>query len=114
MAFLAKIFPTFWIFKKILLLTVCFSCFLTLIALKFFFLYISSEENVVEWGVTQEQALDILKTGANVFLTGEPGAGKTHTINTFVDYLRRCDVDPAVTASTGIAATHIGGMTIHS
>ncbi|MDR3519389.1 MAG: PIF1 family DEAD/DEAH box helicase [Candidatus Pacebacteria bacterium] len=64
--------------------------------------------------MTQEQALDILKTGANVFLTGEPGAGKTHTINTFVDYLHRCGVEPAVTASTGIAATHIGGMTIHS
>ena len=64
--------------------------------------------------MTQSQALDILKTGANVFLTGEPGAGKTHTINTFVDYLRRCDIEPAVTASTGIAATHIGGMTIHS
>lgn len=64
--------------------------------------------------MTQEQALDILKTGANVFLTGEPGAGKTHTINTFVEYLRSREVEPAVTASTGIAATHIGGMTIHS
>jgi ATP-dependent DNA helicase PIF1 len=64
--------------------------------------------------VTQEQTLNILKTGANVFLTGEPGAGKTHTINTFVDYLRSCGIEPAVTASTGIAATHIGGMTIHS
>ena len=64
--------------------------------------------------MTQEQALNILKTGANVFLTGEPGAGKTHTINTFVSYLRDCDVEPAITASTGIAATHIGGMTIHS
>lgn len=64
--------------------------------------------------MTQEQALNILKTGANVFLTGEPGAGKTHTINTFVNYLRDCDLEPAITASTGIAATHIGGMTIHS
>ena len=64
--------------------------------------------------MTQEQALNILKTGANVFLTGEPGAGKTHTINTLVNYLRDCDVEPAITASTGIAATHIGGMTIHS
>ena len=64
--------------------------------------------------MTQEQALDILKTGANVFLTGEPGAGKTHTVNTFVDYLRTRNIEPAVTASTGIAATHIGGMTIHS
>lgn len=64
--------------------------------------------------MTQEQALNILKTGANVFLTGEPGAGKTHTINNFVNYLRACDIEPAITASTGIAATHIGGMTIHS
>lgn len=65
-------------------------------------------------GMTQDQALNILKTGANVFLTGEPGAGKTHTVNAYVDYLRRCDIEPAITASTGIAATHIGGMTIHS
>jgi len=64
--------------------------------------------------MTQNEALNILKTGANVFLTGEPGAGKTHTINNFVSYLRTCDVEPAITASTGIAATHIGGMTIHS
>jgi hypothetical protein len=64
--------------------------------------------------MTQEHALNILKTGANVFLTGEPGAGKTHTINVLVNYLRSCDVEPAITASTGIAATHIGGMTIHS
>ncbi len=64
--------------------------------------------------MTQAEALNILKTGANVFLTGEPGAGKTHTINTFVNYLRSCGIEPAITASTGIAATHISGMTIHS
>src|SRR3990170_3141692 len=64
--------------------------------------------------MTQEQALLILKTGANVFLTGEPGSGKTHTINQYVAYLRERDIEPAITASTGIAATHIGGMTIHS
>ncbi len=64
--------------------------------------------------MTQNEALDILKTGANVFLTGEPGSGKTHTINQFVKWLNTHDVEPAVTASTGIAATHIGGMTIHS
>ena len=64
--------------------------------------------------MTQTEALDILKTGANIFLTGEPGAGKTHTINTYVNYLRDSEVEVAITASTGIAATHIGGMTIHS
>lgn len=64
--------------------------------------------------MTQQTALSILKTGANVFLTGEPGAGKTHTINQYTAWLREHGVDPAITASTGIAATHIGGMTIHS
>ena len=64
--------------------------------------------------MTQKEALEILKTGANVFLTGEPGAGKTYTINEYVNYLRSHGVETAITASTGIAATHIGGMTIHS
>lgn len=64
--------------------------------------------------MTQAEALTILKTGANVFLTGEPGAGKTHTVNAYVRYLREHEIEPAITASTGIAATHIGGMTVHS
>lgn len=64
--------------------------------------------------MTQSEALAILKTGANVFLTGEPGAGKSHTVNQYVKYLREHDIEPAITASTGIAATHIGGMTIHA
>ncbi len=62
----------------------------------------------------QAEALQILKTGANVFLTGEPGAGKTHTINAYVAWLRERGIDPSITASTGIAATHVNGMTIHS
>lgn len=61
----------------------------------------------------QETALQILQTGANVFLTGEPGSGKTHTVNSYVRWLREHGVIPAITASTGIAATHIGGMTLH-
>ena len=36
--------------------------------------------------MTQGEALTILKTGVNVFLTGEPGSGKTHTINEYVAY----------------------------
>src|SRR5205814_6002008 len=54
--------------------------------------------------MTQDQALSILKTGVNIFLTGEPGSGKTHTVNRYVEYLRSCGIEPAITASTGIAA----------
>lgn len=64
--------------------------------------------------MSQAEALSILKTGLNVFLTGEPGSGKTHTINKYVRWLSERGVDVAVTASTGIAATHVDGMTIHS
>lgn len=58
--------------------------------------------------------MKVLQSGQNVFLTGEPGAGKTHTTNTFRDWLLSRGRSCAVTASTGIAATHIGGTTIHS
>jgi hypothetical protein len=64
--------------------------------------------------MTQEQALDILKTGANVFLTGPAGSGKTHVVNRYVGYLRSNDVEVGIAASTGIAATHLGGVTIHA
>lgn len=64
--------------------------------------------------MTQRQALDVLKTGVNVFLTGEPGSGKTYTVSQYVHWLREKNVPCAVTASTGIAATHINGRTIHS
>jgi ATP-dependent DNA helicase PIF1 len=62
----------------------------------------------------QSEALDILKMGKNVFLTGPAGSGKTHVLNSYINYLKEHAVDVAVTASTGIAATHLGGQTIHS
>jgi hypothetical protein len=64
--------------------------------------------------MTQAEALDILKMGKNVFLTGAAGSGKTFVLSSYIKYLKSHAVDVAVTASTGIAATHLGGMTIHS
>ena len=62
----------------------------------------------------QEKALAILKSGKNAFLTGSAGTGKTYVLNQYIDYLKERKVKVAVTASTGIAATHMNGMTIHS
>lgn len=62
----------------------------------------------------QTDALRILNAGANVFLTGAPGAGKTYVLNQFVKQARQRGASVAVTASTGIAATHLNGQTIHS
>ena len=64
--------------------------------------------------MTQEQALRIMKTGVNVYLTGSAGSGKTYLLNKYIKYLESHGVPVAVTASTGIAATHMNGMTIHS
>lgn len=64
--------------------------------------------------MTQDEAFEILKTGKNVFVTGPAGSGKTHLVNRYISYLREHDIDMGITASTGIAATHMGGVTIHS
>ncbi|MDA1337523.1 MAG: AAA family ATPase [bacterium] len=64
--------------------------------------------------MTQQEALDILKMGHHVFLTGEAGTGKTHVLNKYIAWLREHAVASAVTASTGIAATHLSGVTLHS
>ena len=64
--------------------------------------------------MTQEQALNILKMGQNVYLTGPAGSGKTFVLNKYINYLKSRGVEVGITASTGIAATHIGGVTIHS
>lgn len=64
--------------------------------------------------MTQKTALDILKLGHTAFLTGAAGAGKSHTLRDYISYLRKHGVRYAVTASTGIASTHINGTTIHA
>lgn len=64
--------------------------------------------------MTQADALTLMKMGKNIFLTGAAGAGKTYVLNQYIEHLKEHKVETAITASTGIAATHIGGMTIHS
>ncbi len=62
----------------------------------------------------QSEALDILKMGHNAFITGAAGSGKTHLLNEYIRHLREHGVSVGITASTGIAATHMGGITIHA
>jgi ATP-dependent DNA helicase PIF1 len=64
--------------------------------------------------VTQAEAIEIMKSGANVFLTGPPGAGKTYTLYKLIEWAEEQGKILARTASTGIAASHINGVTIHS
>ena len=64
--------------------------------------------------MTQAQALAILKTGKNVFITGAAGSGKTYVLRQYIAWLKEHEIPVAITASTGIAATHMEGMTIHA
>lgn len=64
--------------------------------------------------MNQEKTLKYLQAGRNVFLTGPAGSGKTYVLTKFIDWLREQGKTVAITASTGIAATHLGGTTIHS
>jgi ATP-dependent exoDNAse (exonuclease V) alpha subunit len=52
--------------------------------------------------------------GYNVYLTGQAGSGKTYLLNQYIRFLKDQGVPVAITASTGIAATHLSGQTIHS
>jgi ATP-dependent exoDNAse (exonuclease V) alpha subunit len=64
--------------------------------------------------VIQKTALSILKLGHTTFLTGAAGAGKSYVLREYISYLRKHGVSYVVTASTGIASTHINGTTIHA
>lgn len=62
----------------------------------------------------QDEAFNLLKMGKNIFLTGAAGSGKTYLLNKYINYLKDNNIGVAITASTGIAATHLQGTTIHS
>lgn len=62
----------------------------------------------------QGLALKVLKSGFNVYLCGSAGTGKSYTLNKYIEYLKRNKIKFAITASTGIAASHFDGVTIHS
>ncbi len=64
--------------------------------------------------MNQEKALAILKSGKNIFLTGSAGTGKTYVLNKYIKYLKERRIPVSITASTGIAATHLEGTTIHA
>jgi hypothetical protein len=64
--------------------------------------------------MTQQEALAILESGQSVLLTGAAGTGKTYLINEFIRRAKKRRKSVAVTATTGLAATHLNGTTIHS
>ncbi|CAL8463664.1 g3198 [Coccomyxa elongata] len=79
----------------------------------------SGEGNSHQLSDEQRKILDMVGEGCNVFFTGNAGTGKSFLLNRVIDLLRRrfgrdFAESVAICAATGIAATHIGGTTIHS
>ncbi len=64
--------------------------------------------------MNQRQALALLEAGHNVLLTGAAGSGKTYLLQRFIARARKNGQSVAITATTGLAATHLGGATIHA
>ncbi|MEI6237876.1 MAG: PIF1 family DEAD/DEAH box helicase, partial [Candidatus Saccharibacteria bacterium] len=64
--------------------------------------------------MTQKEALAIIHSGQSVLLTGAAGSGKTYVLNKFIRSAKANGKSIAVTATTGLAATHLNGTTIHS
>jgi len=62
----------------------------------------------------QTLALEIMGAGESVLLTGPAGSGKTYVLNEFIRRAKRSGKHVSVTATTGLAATHLNGNTIHS
>jgi len=64
----------------------------------------------------QASALEAIKAGRNIFLTGAGGTGKSHTIRSIVAWGRSVDKRIDVTAMTGCAALLLGlkAKTLHS
>jgi ATP-dependent DNA helicase PIF1 len=64
----------------------------------------------------QKAALNAVKRGKNIFLTGAGGTGKSHTICAIVRWAHSAGIRFAVTAMTGCAALllGLGAKTLHS
>ena len=70
----------------------------------------------VRLNAEQKRAVRLAEAGESLFLTGGAGTGKSLTLEKVIQALqdRHGEEGVFVTASTGIAATVIGGTTVHS
>lgn len=64
----------------------------------------------------QEYVLQLAKQGCSLFFTGSAGTGKSVLLKSIIKVFKQQFLpgEVAVTASTGLAACNIGGITVHS
>ena len=70
-----------------------------------------SDNSNIQLSEEQNQALQLMLSGKNVFLTGEAGTGKSTVLRQF---RAQCTRECVFLAPTGIAAINVQGATLHS
>ena len=61
----------------------------------------------------QKKVFASFRSGANIFLCGKGGSGKSYLTRYIIDYCKKVNKSVLICAPTGIAALNIGGSTIH-
>lgn len=69
-------------------------------------------QNTLVLSSEQSSALDLLRSGENVFLTGGAGSGKSFLVRQYMKEVNSKELP--ILASTGAAAVLLGGRTFHS
>lgn len=72
------------------------------------------QEAYADLTAEQKHVVDVIKTGKSVVIHGPAGTGKSHIIQFVTSHLYANNQFVAVTATTGIAALSVGGVTLHS
>lgn len=72
---------------------------------------VKKQSKSIQLDIRGEQAISLVKKGANLFITGKAGTGKTTLIR---EILNQVNKKIAVVAPTGVAAKNAIGITIHS
>jgi ATP-dependent DNA helicase PIF1 len=71
-------------------------------------------EKVITLSPEQQYVLDQVRAGKSLFFTGKAGTGKSLLLRKLISRPHVAKFEMAVTASTGLAAHNIQGITLHS
>ena len=76
---------------------------------------LSMAKKKVELKLNEEQkkVFQSFKAGANIFLCGKGGSGKSFLTRYIIDYCKKSNKSVLICAPTGIASLNIGGSTVH-
>ena len=75
---------------------------------------INSNSEYGKLNESQRKVIELVNSGKNIFLTGEPGTGKTYTVKYIQKHVEENNKNIGITAMTGTAAVLLNGKTLHS